>query len=96
MIDRYYIGLVHKDSDSSYGISFPDVPGVISADDTLEGALLQGAEALGFAFEDWDGPLPEPRTFEELRRDPEFLEWSTNAIMVAVKPDMWVASEAAE
>ena len=23
----HYIALIHKDSDSSYGVSFPDVPG---------------------------------------------------------------------
>ena len=37
--------------------------------------MREGAVAIGFAFEDWDGPLPEPRTIEELRRDPEFIEW---------------------
>ena len=94
MTDRYYIGLVHKDPDSSYGISFPDVPGVISAEDTLEGVMREGAVALGFAFEDWEGPLPEPRTIEDLRRDPEFLEWSRDAIIVAVLPRMDVAAAA--
>ena len=91
MTDRYYIGLVHKDPDSSYGISFPDVLGVISAEDTLEAVMREGAIALGFALEDWEGPVPEPRTIEELRRDPEFLDWSKDAIIVAVKPATGVA-----
>lgn len=86
MSTPYYIGLVHKDPDSSYGISFPDVPGVISAEDTFEAVMAEGAVALAFAFEDWEGPLPVPRTIEELRRDPEFLEWSADAIVVAVRP----------
>jgi predicted RNase H-like HicB family nuclease len=29
-----YIALVHKDNGTSYGVSFPDVPGCISAGDT--------------------------------------------------------------
>jgi predicted RNase H-like HicB family nuclease len=94
MTDRYYIGLVHKDPGSSYGISFPDVLGVISAEDTFEGVMREGANALAFAFEDWNGPLPVPRTIEELRRDPEFLEWSKDAIIVAVKPAEGVAAAA--
>ena len=32
-----YIALVHKDTDTSYGVSFPDLPGCISAGDTFEG-----------------------------------------------------------
>jgi hypothetical protein len=29
-----YIAVVHKDEDTSYGVTFPDVPGCISAGDT--------------------------------------------------------------
>ncbi len=28
---RQYIGLIHKETDSDYGVSFPDFPGVITA-----------------------------------------------------------------
>ncbi len=28
---RQYIALIHKEPDSDYGVSFPDLPGVISA-----------------------------------------------------------------
>jgi hypothetical protein len=30
---RYYVGLLHKDADSDYGVSFPDFPGCITAGD---------------------------------------------------------------
>ena len=83
MADRYYIGLVHKDEDSSYGISFPDALGVIASEDTLDDVMREGAIA--------QGPLPEPRSIEDLRHDPEFLEWSKDAIIVAVKPEPAVA-----
>jgi predicted RNase H-like HicB family nuclease len=40
------IALAHKDEGTSYGVSFPDVPGCISAGDTLEEAAENAAEAL--------------------------------------------------
>ena len=45
----HYIALIHKDGDSCYGVSFPDVAGVITAGDTLDEALTGAAEALAFA-----------------------------------------------
>jgi predicted RNase H-like HicB family nuclease len=83
---RHYIALIHKDHDSGYGVSFPDVPGVITVADTLDEALVQASEVLAFAFEDWHGALPHPRSLETLRRDPEFLELSENAVVAAVRP----------
>jgi antitoxin HicB len=53
----HYIALIHKDRDSIYGVSFPDVPGVITAADTLDAALSEAAEALAFAAEDWETRL---------------------------------------
>jgi len=84
-----YIALVHKDEGTSYGVSFPDVPGCISAGDTFEEALANASEALAghFALMKSDGdPLPVPRTFEELRRDPDFLEDSVDAVVTIVTP----------
>jgi predicted RNase H-like HicB family nuclease len=83
---RHYIALIHKDQDSGYGVSFPDVPGVITVADTLDEALVQASEVLAFAFEDWQGALPHPRSLETLRTDPEFLELSENAVVAAVRP----------
>jgi predicted RNase H-like HicB family nuclease len=83
---RHYIALIHKDHDSGYGVSFPDVPGVITVADTLDEALTQASEVLAFALEDWQGALPLPRSLETLRRDPEFLELSEDAVVAAVRP----------
>jgi predicted RNase H-like HicB family nuclease len=82
----HYIALIHKDHDSGYGVSFPDVPGVITVADTLDDALMQASEVLAFAFEDWEGELPIPRNLEALRRDPDFLNSSEDAVVAAVKP----------
>jgi predicted RNase H-like HicB family nuclease len=84
-----YIALVHKDEGTSYGVSFPDVPGCISAGDTFEEAVANAAEALAghLALMSSDGdPLPVPRTFEQLKRDPEFIDDSTDAIVTVVTP----------
>ena len=84
----HYIALIHKDADSCYGVSFPDVPGVIAAADTLDEALTEAAEALAFAAEGWaedtGAPFPRPRNLDSLRADPEFRENAANAVVAAV------------
>src|SRR5260370_29366875 len=35
---RQYIALIHKEADSDYGVSFPDLPGVITAGSNLDDA----------------------------------------------------------
>lgn len=35
---RHYIGLIHKDADSDFGVSFPDLQGVVTAGTTLDDA----------------------------------------------------------
>jgi predicted RNase H-like HicB family nuclease len=84
-----YIALVHKDEGTSYGVSSPDVPGCISAGDTFEDAVALAAEALAFHFagmrEDGD-PIPAPRSLEELKRDPAFVEDAVGAIVTMVSP----------
>lgn len=84
----HYIALIHKDADSIYGISFPDVPGVIAAADTLDTALSEAAEALAFAAEDWEAhsgaPFPPPRSLDALRDDPQFRASAKDAVVAAV------------
>ena len=43
-----YIGLIHKQADSDFGVSFPDFPGVITAGTSLEDARVMAEEALAF------------------------------------------------
>jgi len=84
-----YIALVHKDEGTSYGVSFPDVPGCIAAGDTFEEAIANAAEALAshFALMKADGDaIPAPRSFEQLRRNPEFIDDSADAIVTMVTP----------
>ena len=90
----HYIALIHKEADCGYGVSFPDVPGVITIADTLDSALHEAGIALGFAFEDWQGERPLPRTLDDLRKDAEFLEWSADAVVAAVAPANGLAEAA--
>ena len=41
-----YAVVAHKDPDSSYGVSVPDLPGCFSGGDTLEEAFEQVREAI--------------------------------------------------
>jgi predicted RNase H-like HicB family nuclease len=90
-----YIALVHKDEGTSYGVRFPDVPGCISAGDTFEEAVANAAEALAghFAAMRADGEaIPTPRSFEQLKRDPDFAEDSADAIVTMVTPRATMAA----
>lgn len=84
----HYIAVIHKEADSAYGISFPDVPGVIACAETLDAALRDAAEALAFAAEDWEAltasPFPAPRTLDALRDDPTFVGAARDAIVAAI------------
>lgn len=71
---RQYIALIHKDADSDYGVSFPDLPGVISAGSTLDEARDMATEALAFHIEGLieDGEaIPEPSSLEDVMANAE-------------------------
>ena len=81
-----YIGLIHKDAGSDFGVSFPDFPGVISAGTDLDDARAMAEEALTLHIEGMveDGDaIPEPSTLEEVMSDPE--NRTGVAILVSVK-----------
>ena len=84
--ETHYVALIHKDETSGYGVSFPDAPGVIAVAETLDEAISEGAAALQFAFEDWSGPLPVPRTLEALRGDADFQADAVDAIVAVIRP----------
>lgn len=50
----YYIGVVHKDADSSYGIAFPDLPGCFSAGEDLAELERNAIEAIDLFLEGED------------------------------------------
>ena len=87
---RQYIALIHKDANSDYGVSFPDLPGVISAGRTLDEARDMAAEALAFHLEGMqaDGePLPEPSSLEDIMAIAEHRN-AVAALIQAPSPDV--------
>lgn len=84
----HYIALIHKDADSCYGASFPDVPGVFTAGDTIDDVIRKAAEILEFAAADWSDlsgeKFPAPRTIDELRNDPDFRQRAADAVIAVV------------
>ena len=70
---RQYIALIHKDADSDFGVSFPDLPGCVTAGATLDEARDMAEEALAFHIEglEQDGEaIPEPSSLEAVMADP--------------------------
>lgn len=84
----HYIAIIHKEPGSIYGISFPDVPGVVAAAESLDAALVEAAEALAFAAEDWKQqtgtPFPRPRSLDALQADAAFTSMAAQAVVAAV------------
>jgi predicted RNase H-like HicB family nuclease len=63
----YYPALIDKDPDSDFGVSFPDLPGCVSAGETVEEAMIGAQEALAghIALMLSDGEtLPAPSPLE--------------------------------
>lgn len=69
---RSYIALIHKDAGSDYGVSFPDLPGCVTAGLTLDEARKFAEEALSLHLagmaEDGEA-VPEPSTLETVMAD---------------------------
>ena len=64
---RQYIALIHKDANSEYGVSFPDLPGCVTAGLDLDYARMMAEEALALHLEgmEADGePIPEPSSLD--------------------------------
>ncbi|MGA2499406.1 MAG: type II toxin-antitoxin system HicB family antitoxin [Tepidisphaeraceae bacterium] len=63
--------VIHKERDSAYGVTVPDLPGCISAGDTLEEAIGMAREAIELHLEGMieDGQaLPTPKPLEIHRK----------------------------
>ncbi|PBB32735.1 MULTISPECIES: type II toxin-antitoxin system HicB family antitoxin [unclassified Mesorhizobium] len=85
---RHYIGLIHKDADSDFGVSFPDFPGVITAGTSLDEARMLAEEALAFHVDGLveDGQaIPEPSSLEDVMIDKD--NRTGVAILVTLKTE---------
>lgn len=71
---RYPV-VVHKDPDSDYGVTVPDLPGCFSAGETFDDALMQAVEAIECHIEGLlvdREPIPTAHTIEEHFRNPDY------------------------
>jgi predicted RNase H-like HicB family nuclease len=71
---RYPV-VIHKDPNSAFGVTVPDLPGCFSAGNSLEEALDMVREAIECHMEGLvlDGePIPSNRTIEEHQANPDF------------------------
>lgn len=71
---RQYIGLIHKDPNSDYGVSFPDFPGCVTAGRTLDEARAMAEDALALHIEGMvadNEAIPEASSLESIMSDPE-------------------------
>ena len=73
---RYPV-VIHKDPDSDYGVTVPDLPGCFSAGDTLDEALQEVVEAIECHIEGLlmdEEPVPLPETVEYHQANPDYAE----------------------
>jgi len=71
---RYPV-VIHKDPESDYGVTVPDLPGCFSAGDTMDEALQEVIEAIECHLEGLllDGePIPLPKTIEHHQINPDY------------------------
>ena len=83
---RQYVGLIHKEDASDYGVSFPGFPGVVTAGATVDEARDLAGQALAFHVEGMieDGsPVSKPTPIEQIEADPDYPEHAS--ILVPLK-----------
>jgi len=72
-----FVVVIHKDPNSSYGVTVPDLPGCFSAGDTLDEAIENACEAIECHIEGLlidREPVPTARSMDEHQRNPDFAD----------------------
>jgi predicted RNase H-like HicB family nuclease len=70
-----YPVIIHKDENSDYGVTFPDLPGCFSAGETIEEALANAQEAAECHIEGIlidSEPIPVSTNIEKHKDNPDF------------------------
>ena len=84
---RHYPVVLHKDPDSGYSVTTPDLPGCFTDGDTIEDALKRAQEAMELYMEclllDGD-PIPEPKDLTFHQNNPEYAggHWKSVAVII--------------
>jgi predicted RNase H-like HicB family nuclease len=78
-----YLVVIHKDSDSDYGVTVPDLPGCFSAGTSLNDALDNVVEAINLHVQGLmrdSGFIPDRKSVDEHKANPDFADahyWTT-------------------
>jgi predicted RNase H-like HicB family nuclease len=70
-----YVIVIHKDKNSDYGVTVPDLPGCFSAGRTIEEAVASAQEAIELHLEgliEEGQAIPQPRTIEHHQSNPDY------------------------
>jgi predicted RNase H-like HicB family nuclease len=85
----HYIAIIEDAGpEEAVGLWFPDLPGCISGGDDVDEALENAPEALAFYAQELTEEgrqLPPPRTLDELKADPEFVDDIKNHTAVLIE-----------
>lgn len=85
---KLYIGIVHKNEGSAYGLTFPDAPGCFSAADEMDELFATAQEAIASwtdAMLESGFAIPAPRDLSDIRADPKWVDsLASSAFLIAV------------
>lgn len=84
----HYIGIIHKDENTDYGVCFPDFPGCITAGSTMEELVEMAKEALEFHMQGMveDGDLiPQPMSLKQAKVH-EFAQDADAFVVIEAQP----------
>ena len=75
----HYPVIIHKDPDSDYGVTVPDLPGCFTAGDTGDDAIVQATEAIechinGLVLD--TKTIPTPRSIKFHEKNPDYVKWT--------------------
>ena len=85
---KHYIGLIQKDVETDYGVSFPDFPGLVTASASLDEARAMAEEAVAFhigGLAENNVSIPEPSDVDAIVSDLENCDGIP--ILVRFNPD---------
>lgn len=86
---QYPIAIEWGDEKTATGIVFPDIPGAITAGDTIEQAYEMAVEVAHIQLEELAAagqPIPMPRSIAEHRENPDFAGWGWGLIEIDLTP----------
>ena len=86
---RHYPIVIHKDPDTDYCVTVPDLPGCITAGDTFDDAQNQALEAIQCHIEGMllDGePVPEAKNIAYHQDNPDYANGTWKSVAISL-PD---------